>query len=88
MKKKIVALEEETKKLKDSAKEKEDRARISLFNLKYKLKNVTEEKDKLSNKLKSLQASAASAPATSTNPVLASVAGNVKNMKSSNYFTI
>ena len=88
MEEKIGALEEETKKLKESAKEKEDNARMILFNLKYKLKSVMEEKEKLSNDLKLSQASISPAPATSTTTASASMAANSKNLKSSNYFTI
>jgi len=81
----IVAMEEETAKLKDSAKEKENRARMTLLELKYKLKSANEENAKLANDLKSLQALTASAPATSTTLALTSVITNDRKLKSSNY---
>ncbi len=83
MEEKIGAMEEENKKLKDSTKEKEERARNILFGLKGKVKSLETQNEKLTNELKALQASTASAPVTSTAP--ASAAANVKNLKAGNY---
>lgn len=81
MEEKIGAMEEETKKLKDSSKEKEDRARTILFGLKNKLKSTQEDNVRLNNELKALQTLT-----TSTTPASASAAANVKNLKAGNYF--
>ena len=86
MEEKIGTMEEEMKKLKDSAKEKEDRARTILFSLKDKLKSTQADNAKLTNDLKTLQASTTSAPATSAPPASASVAANIRNLKAGKYF--
>jgi len=84
---KIGAMEEETKKLKDSSKEKEDRARTILFGLKNKLKSTQEDNVRLNNELKALQTlTTSAATTTSTTPASASAAANVKNLKAGNYF--